>query len=285
MIGILTDFGAGDPYAGIVHGMIKQINPNSQVVDLCHDIPPQNLLSAGFALYTSFYSLGPGWVFLVVVDPGVGSDRGILVAEARGRTVIAPDNGLLTLLRLREPTLKIHRIDLQKLHDELAPLRAAGDFPEVSGTFHGRDVFAPLAALWLSGGKDFREHLLAGKAVHQTVELSQVSCGQMEKPKGLYGYIIHFDHFGNAVVSIRHEDLPEGVSSDQLNVVLNPLILRGINTTFSSVPAGAELAYWGSSGFLEIGVNLGNARKELDLSQGDRVELHIMNPKENPWPH
>lgn len=236
----LSDFGLADPYVGIVKGVIKEVCPEVEILDLAHDLPPQDLRRGAYALYESVPYLPEGSVILAVVDPGVGSDRRALAVQGRRHLYVAPDNGLLSLAWRLDPPQKAYLIRGQP----------------ASATFHGRDLFAPAAAR------------LACGAPLESIG-TQISLNLVELPvrlsEGPEGEILTFDRFGNAISTLRGPVPAEAV---ELQGRLLPL-----RTTYAQVARGEALAYWGSGGLLEIAVREGNAREALHLSEGIPLRL------------
>lgn len=259
-ITLLTDFGTADQYVGVMKGVIRGICPRARVIDLSHDVRPQAIVQGSFLLWASYRYFPRGTIFLAVVDPGVGTERKILIATTAGMTFIAPDNGLL------DPVLRdgnVHRLyelgseDLDRLRTRrLLPARH-------STTFDGRDVFAPLAA-----------HLAAGKKPSRLGRLMERAL-----PAPLYstpaelpgeGIILHVDHFGNVVLNLRYND----TFDDKLESVEagSRRITRWV-TSYAEAPEGEPCLVVGSSGLLEISVRGRSAASALDLHVGDSVRF------------
>ncbi|MEM9986552.1 MAG: SAM-dependent chlorinase/fluorinase, partial [Bacteroidota bacterium] len=186
---LLTDFGAQDGYVGIMKGIIAGIAPTTQVIDLSHQIPPQNLMAAKFVLWNSYRFFPPGSLFVVVVDPGVGSNRHILALEAGGYRFIAPDNGVLDYVLAESRVKHFLRVEEKKL------MRS-----EISQTFHGRDIFAPVAAK-IAAGYPFTT---VGPAHPYKLPDSPWASSQ-ELP--IAGEIVYVDHFGNLISNVKARGL------------------------------------------------------------------------------
>lgn len=272
-IAILTDFGMRDPSVAVMKGVMRGICPQAEFVDISHEIQAQDLRQTAFTLLTAWRWFPPGTVFLIVVDPGVGSDRRPVVVTAGGCHFVAPDNGLLSwLLAEAPPELAVAAED------------PAWHLAEASHTFHGRDVFAPLAA-HLAGG---RSPLELGSRI---TDLQRLPVPLLAVESGaIRAEVLHLDHFGNLVTSLgncRWRDDEElllqprfgkgsagTLPARQLAIAAGPLTLTGVSKTFSAVAVGEALAYIGSSGFLELAVNQGNAAERYDLRVGDRVGVN-----------
>ena len=233
--------------------VILTINSRAKIVDLTHDIPPQDVTEAGLALEAAVPYFPEGSVHLAVVDPGVGSRRRGLVVSARRQHFVAPDNGLLTFL-LSGPDW--HAVELEN---------PAYRLPAVSGTFHGRDVFAPAAA-HLSLGVPISEF---GPAVTDPVRLpwSQAT----REGAVVVGEVIHVDHFGNLVTNIGRDDIAGMGPSENLVVELGGARLWGLASHFQDRPAGSPGTVLGSTNRLEIFVSEGSALAELRIGKGARV--------------
>lgn len=252
----LSDFGLEDPYVGIVKAVVHGIAPHVSVIDLAHQIPPGNLRRAAYALYQSVEHLPQGSVVLAVVDPGVGSSREALIVQAQKHIYVVPNNGLLSLVPERDPLMRVFQIENPRGHH-------AG----VSRTFHGRDLFAPVAARLALGAeasqfgteiglKTTSPYGLSGALAQLPVKLSA----------GPAGEVLTFDRFGNAITTLRLE-------TRRYRFITAGGRRVAIKTHYAEVPVGSPLAYLGSAGLLEIGVNRGSARELLRLEEGDAVEL------------
>jgi S-adenosylmethionine hydrolase len=263
VIALLSDFGYKDAYAGLLHAVILELNPKTTIIDLTHGIAPQNIMSASYVLYTALDHLPPESIIVAVVDPGVGGERDILIARYQDKWIIAPDNGIFSLLENMNPEISFYRPDYKTLYQE-------GLLPEPSHTFHGRDIFAPLAALL-----SLKHPALPGPQVSPDSQLLHTGILPLSEHEGYRGYILHFDHFGNAITSIHKDHIKFDPEKNQLRILVAHLIIQGLEASYSSVPADTELAYWGSSGFLEIAVAMGNAEDDLNLEQGQSVEIHF----------
>lgn len=252
-ITLLTDFGTGDCYVGVMKGVIARISPQANVVDLTHSVAPQDVGHAAFALASSFAYFPQGTVHVAVVDPGVGSGRKIVCMKTRRYTFLAPDNGLLTLVAEREkPTLMVEVAERKYF------------LPKVSHTFHGRDVFAPVAAhlsLGLSPAK-------LGPRLAQIVRLDFPK--PVPTPRGWRGEVICVDRFGNLITNLSEDMLTE---RRHVLVRIGQRRIRGVRQSYSQAKPGELLALIGSTGCLEISVNLGSAAKTLGLGKGAVVEV------------
>lgn len=257
----MTDYGYRDPYVGVVKGVIKSINPEAEVVDLTHGIERHNVVEAAVMLAVSARYFPPGTIFVVVVDPGVGSSRKAVLIETTNYILIGPDNGCLTLLAEVDGVKRVFDISNSKYR-----------LPRVSHTFHGRDIFAPVAA-WVSKGiplEDVGVEVKYEELVRIPIEKPRVSYEE----KQVEGIVLYIDVFGNIMTNIS-EDIFE-----KLGFKLGSKLLVSINgkeykctyeTSFSKVPPGELACYINSWGYFEIAVNLGNAAEALGAKQGSKV--------------
>ncbi|HDM09291.1 MAG: SAM-dependent chlorinase/fluorinase [Deltaproteobacteria bacterium] len=249
VITLLTDFGMADPYVGIMKGVMLGINPDARLVDISHGIQPGNIFEAGVVLKESYAYFPRGTVHVAVVDPGVGTSRRALVLLADGHFFVAPDNGLLWPIISKQPTNTL--IHLTNPAFFLHP---------ISNTFHGRDIFAPVAAHLALGASPFE----MGNPIDDPIKLSIPL--PMEHGQKLKGQVIRVDRFGNLITNIDVRTLTQYAASPLSNVTVTvgPMKIKGISSTYADVPTGKELALIGSSGFLEISVNQGRADRKID---------------------
>lgn len=259
IITLTTDFGTSDAYVGTMKGVILGINPNVRVVDLTHAVPPQDIHEAAFTIYSAYRYFPKGTIHTVVVDPGVGSDRQAIVCEIDGAFFVCPDNGVLSYLLQAIDGSVEHRMKAVAIQNPGYHL------PEVSNTFHGRDIFAPVAA-HLSRGVPLAS---IGPRVENLVQLPipipEVSGNTIT------GQIVKIDRFGNAITNISETVLAGEVSGYEINV--QGVRLTHINRTYAESAVGEPLAIIGSFGVLEIAVNGGSAESRLGLKWGDVVEI------------
>ncbi|PCJ65062.1 MAG: hypothetical protein COA73_03285 [Candidatus Hydrogenedentota bacterium] len=255
-ITLITDFGMRDPYVAAVKGIILQRCPDARIHDLTHEIAPGDIMEAAIFLRSSIPHFPAGTVHVVVIDPGVGTDRRRLVVCAAGQYFVFPDNGLLTML-------------LEDFNLEWA--RCIEDTPllnhPVSSTFHGRDVFAPIAAYLASGG-DVTE---IGPEVDDLVKLSfPVATAHGDC---IVGEIIHVDRFGNAISNIWRRDIPKGKVPCKITV--GSQSFDRIGTTYGESEPGTPVVLFGSSGLLEVAVNRMNASHAFGLKTGDILTVQL----------
>jgi S-adenosylmethionine hydrolase len=255
---LTTDFGQADAYVGTMKGVILGICPETALVDLAHDIHPQAVQQAAYVLSTAAPYFPPGTVHLVVVDPGVGSERRPIVVQTERYTYVAPDNGVLGLaLRQDRPGLAVHLTEL--------PYRLS----QVSATFHGRDIFAPAAA-HLARGIDPRE---MGAQIPLSDLVTLPTLQPQQNSAGIWsGQILHIDRFGNLITNLLPPSDLQLATSNSC-VIAAGRHIAGLSRTFSDVAPGELVAYVGSSGYLEIAEREGNAAKRLGMEVGDQIQV------------
>jgi S-adenosylmethionine hydrolase len=253
-ISLLTDFGLQDPYVGIMKGVIHTLSPQAQLIDLSHGIPPQDVAAARFALMTAYPYLPPGTVHLAVVDPEVGSSRRAVAIQTETGFLVGPDNGLFSGVLAQTPALAAVELNRPRYWRTPSPSR----------TFHGRDIFAPVAA-HLANGIPLAA---LGDPIHGA-ELVRLDWPQPEKrADGWRGVIQAIDHFGNGISTLPGQIL-EGHS---WRVAIKGTRIPAA-PTFASSSVGELLALVGSSGWLEIAQNQGNASQTLGLNVGDEIRV------------
>lgn len=253
-ISLLTDFGLRDPYVGIMKGVIYAIAPQVRLIDLTHGIPPQDIAAARFALMTAYPYLPQGTIQLAVVDPGVGSARrGIALQTAQGY-LVGPDNGLFGGILAQSPALRAIELNNPRYWRT----------PEPSRTFHGRDIFAPAAA-HLANGIPLSE---LGDPIN-LAELTRLDWPEPEQlTDGWRGVIQAIDHFGNCIST-----LPERLLKGRSWSVWAKGTRIPAAPTFASGSVGELMAVVGSSGWLEIAQNQGNASQTLGLNVADEIRV------------
>ncbi|MGD9062895.1 MAG: SAM-dependent chlorinase/fluorinase [Desulfobacterales bacterium] len=263
IITLLTDFGMGAEYAGLMKGVILSINPSAAIVDITHQIDSQDIEQAAFTICSSYGYFPDGTVHLIVVDPGVGSERSLLALEMKKQFFIAPDNGVLTLLFNKRKPAALIRITNAKYF-----------LASVSQTFHGRDIIAPVGA-HLSVGLDVRK--LGDKiCLKDAVHLDNL-CAHFAEDGELVGKIITVDDFGNLITNIDFNKLEKMHQAGQepIKIKIGSHVIRGLSETYHSVQSNISLALIGSRGYLEIAVNKGNAARVLNVDKGTEVRVMV----------
>jgi hypothetical protein len=262
VITLLTDFGNDDAYAGIMKGVMLSTNPAVDIVDLTHNIDPYDRVQAAYVLDASWRFFPAGTVHVVVVDPGVGSCRAIIAVEAAGHIFLAPDNGVLSFLLDGGHVKRVVRVENGRYF--LAP---------VSRTFHGRDIFAPVAAR-LAGSLDIQK---LGSCIDpgQPVRLDLVR-PVIKKSGDMVGTIISVDRFGNLITNIHHREMDVFCPSAQGRAMVFSVGSKkiiGLSESYQRCDAQAPLAIIGSSGYLEISVNCGSAKQVFGSQKGDFISV------------
>ena len=257
IITLTTDYGSNDHLVGTLKGVILRINPEANIVDITHHVTPYDLLDGALAIGSAYSYFPPRTIHVVVVDPGVGTDRRPLLVSGETQYFVAPDNGVLSLVYEREQSLLVRHANVE--HYYLQP---------VSKTFHGRDIFAPIAA-WLSKG---------WQAASMGDEIIDHKKFTMPKPKvadgTVKGVILRVDSFGNLITNFRPEDLPaSALETGNVQFQIGSHTVIRLVDTFAKGNPGEAFAYIGSNGFVEIGVNKGSAAKMLNAGRGVAVTL------------
>lgn len=261
-ITLLTDYGTRDHFVGSMKGVIHSINPQVNIIDISHEVAAQDIVEAAF-LIRSCYSFFPtGTIHVLVVDPSVGSARKPILVSTENYYYVAPDNGVLSLIYEVDPPTAV--VEISAEHYVL---------PEVSKTFHGRDIFAPAAA-WLSKGIDI---LNFGEPVEQYVRLSLPKAKQTGDGE-IKGIVLHVDRFGNLITNISHEDylaVRDKSPGDKFQVSIANRQIEGLKEFYAESQKGEFLALFGSTKFLEIAQNQGSAARTLGLNRGAEVTVSL----------
>lgn len=260
IISLTTDFGGVDHYVAAMKAVMLHISPDVRFIDISHEIPPQDIMAGAWVLKNSAFLFPQGTVHLVVIDPGVGSERRAIAAKFGGYYFVGPDNGLLSL------------IAEENVSSVVALENPAFFTSSQSNTFHGRDIFAPVAA-HLANGVDIRE---LGSS------LEGITTFRWARPiadkEGIQGWVVHIDRFGNLITNIPKQLVKEVMREEHFKIYVGNCILSDMVSTFSSVADSEAAALFGSSGMLEIVVNKGDARQMLDVQKGAPVSM-IFNRK------
>ena len=260
VITLTTDFGLRDPYVGQLKGAVLTGCPTAVIVDLTHAIPAWDVAAAAIAIRTSYRFFPPGTIHVVVVDPGVGSERAILAAAGDGHFFVAPDNGCLSLLAVDRKIERIHRVTDPAFFP-----------PSVSPTFHGRDIMAPVAAaLARTGDPSPFGPAVAPASIRMTSAPPPTDLGG-----SLQGQVQRIDRFGNLQTTIR-------IDAGRLD----PALFAGVEVggrrisrfarSYHEAPPGTLLALVGSTGYLEIAANQASAAAVLGCQPGDPVTVHLV---------
>jgi S-adenosylmethionine hydrolase len=255
IIALLTDFGTQDYFTGAMKGAILRINSDAKIVDITHDIAPQDIHSAAFTLRSCYGDFPEKTIFVAVVDPGVGSTRRAILVKTEKYYFIAPDNGLLSFVFDKEKDFRVFELTDEKFFRH-----------PISRTFHGRDVFAPVAAHLSNGikpnefGREIKDFIR-----FQTARPRRISDDRFEAE------VIHIDRFGNLITNLRKEDLPENFS-----VVINGKLIDRLQNFYIEAESGDSFMIFGSAGFLEIAAFQNSASKLLNTRSGDRILVKLI---------
>lgn len=253
IIALLTDFGTEDGYVGAMKGRILSIAPEADIIDITNEIEPFNTRKAAFCLTNCYACFPEKTIFVVVVDPGVGTSRKGLVIQTANYYFIGPDNGVFSFIFEREAFNSF-----EILVDTL-PWK-------VAATFHGRDVFSPLAGM-LASGKSIRRFLTATeKHISFIKPIKKVENRRFQIP------VIHVDHFGNVILNLQRDEYSK-MRTKQFKIMVGDQKFAKIHNTFGEVPQDNFLLMWDSSNYLQIARNGGNAAKELGISIDSEVGL------------
>jgi S-adenosylmethionine hydrolase len=264
IVALLTDFGTRDPYVGATKGAILAACPAATVVDIAHDLPAHDVNEAAYCLSAAFRAFPGGTVFLAVVDPGVGSDRRGLAIEAGGYRFVGPDNGIFSLVLAELPEPRVHELTNSGLFRY-----------EVSPTFHARDIFAPVAGYLARGGAvEDVGPAIQDPVVFPAEPLRRVDAGEWE------GAVMQTDRFGNLTTSFGAAEMAavlDVVGGDPTEVVvLVEGVVLPLVRAYSEVSEGETCALMGSSGRLEVAVNLGSAAGLLGAQRGTPVRVRVV---------
>ena len=256
IITLLTDFGLKDNYTASMKGVILGMSPHARMVDVSHLVPPQDIRSGAFLLGRVYRDFPPGTIHLAVVDPGVGTSRRGLAMKAGGYFFVGPDNGLFSWILRKEPVWSAHSLE------DPAYWRRV-----VSRTFHGRDIFAPVAA-HLANGVDVAAFGPACSPI--LARWSSPEAGENE----LAGEVVYVDHFGNAITNLTREALDLFAPSDQWAVTVAGRSIARAAEAYGDEAPGSVMALIGSDDHLEIAVNRGDAAGSLGVRTGSPVSVH-----------
>ncbi len=257
IITLTTDFGLADGYVGTMKGVILDIDPAATIVDISHEIAPQDVREAAYTLYAAYPYFPQGTIHVAVVDPGVGSERQAIALRTPQATFVAPDNGVLSYVVASERVEEIVHLTNPVYH--LSP---------VSCTFHGRDIFAPAAA-------HLARDIPLAKLGQPLTEIVNFPLPRPQvRPDGIIaGQVIHVDRFGNLITSIMSRDLVDHPLLRDYLIEVRGQTIRGIASNYAARVPGKLLVLIGSSDHLEIAVSGGSASQTLEAKAGDEVLL------------
>jgi len=259
IITLTTDFGLNDHFVGTMKGVMLDIVPQAEIVDICHSVQAFDILDGALALAQAYHYFPSGTVHVVIVDPGVGTARRPILASSEQYNFVAPDNGVLSLMYAREERLNVRHVTAD--HYFLQP---------VSNTFHGRDIFAPVAA-YLAKGVD---HEKFGEEISDYVRFNA------PKPKpidanSMRGVVLRVDRFGNLITNFTPQDVPAlfAATSPPFKMVVGKREITSIKTNYGEGAANEVFGILGSMGYLEIAANRAAAAQLLGASKGSEVQL------------
>ncbi len=255
IITLTSDFGLQDQYVSAMKAVMLGITPDVRLIDISHDIPAQDIMAGAWVIRNSAFLFPKNTVHLVVVDPGVGTDRNPIALKIEDQYFVGPDNGIFSLFydAFDYEAVKLNK---EKFWRE-----------ERSRTFHGRDIFAPVAA-HLSNGTSLKE---VGDQVSELVTYHwAVPIGDKD---GLQGWVVHIDRFGNLITNISENLIEDVIGRRKVRIYVGNTMIDHLVNTFGDVEDGDPAAFIGSSGMLEIGINKGNAAKLLSVDKGAQVSL------------
>jgi S-adenosyl-L-methionine hydrolase (adenosine-forming) len=257
IITLTTDYGTSDHLVGVLKGVILKINPDVTIVDITHEVTPFDLLDGALAVASAYPYFPPRTIHVVVVDPGVGTERRPLLVSGQNQYFIAPDNGVLSGVFEKEQNFVVRHLTSE--HYFVQP---------ISNTFHGRDVFAPVAG-WLS------KHWQPASMGEEITDFKRFALPKPKEANGsLKGVVLKVDSFGNLMTNFRAEDLPaEAPEKGEVQLQVGTHPVTRLVPTFASGNAGEAVAFVGSSGYVEIAVNKGSASKSLGVGRGAPVVL------------
>jgi len=257
LITLTTDFGNQDHYVSVMKAVMLDIVPEARFIDVSHEIPPQDVMAGAWVVRNSAPYFPPNTVHLVVVDPGVGTNRTPVAIKIKDQLFVGPDNGIFSLIG-EDFGYKAVKLENEKFWRK-----------NRSNTFHGRDIFAPVAA-HLANGIPLKE---LGSPLEKLVTYRWAI--PISDKDGIQGWIVHIDRFGNLVSNIPSSLIKETIGDSRLKIYVGNTILDEIVPTFGAVPDGEPAAYIGSSDKLEIAINKGNAKQMLGVEKGAQVSIVV----------
>ncbi len=256
LVTLLTDFGARDPFVGIMKGVILSICPDASLVDLCHEVPAHEVLGASFLLQTAVRVFPAGTIHVAVVDPGVGGARRPILAEIDRQVFVAPDNGLLSHLFASAGQRRVRHLVAQEYWRH-----------PVSASFHGRDIFAPVAGHLAAGVEPARFGPVIDDPIARDIPRPRMDAGG-----GIRGVIMWADRFGNCITNVTEKELASvAAKGGRIRMQAGGRPLGTLVGCFGEVPPGDTGAIIGSAGYVELFCNQGNLARQWNLAPGDPV--------------
>lgn len=261
LVTLTTDFGVADHYVGTMKGVLISRCPSVRIVDISHEIAPFSIDSGAYTIDQAAPYFPAETIHVIVVDPGVGTARKAVLVEALGEFFVAPDNGVLSMVFERDPNAKAREIKNRDLW-----------LTSPSSTFHGRDIFAPVAAALASGAIQAEN---VGPVIPQ-IELLPDLHPRQEKPGQWQGKLLSIDRFGNAITNFMAPAF-SSIASCRFSLRLGKRRITRFQNTFGEAPSGLCFAYFGSSGYIELGVKQQSAAALLKAAPGDLVRLQFLD--------
>ncbi len=256
IITLTTDFGLQDQYVSAMKAVILGIAPDVRFIDISHDIPAQDIMAGAWVVRNAAFLFPKNTVHLVVVDPGVGTSRHPVALKVKDQYFVGPDNGIFSLLfdEFEHEAIKLNNSDFWRQE-------------AISNTFHGRDIFAPVAA-HLSKGASFKE---IGEPIEELVTYHWAV--PIADKDGLQGWIVHIDRFGNLISNLSEDLLQKHINNKDVKIYVGNTMINKIVSTFGDVEDGDPAAFIGSSGMLEVSINKGNAAQMLSVDKGAQISI------------
>ncbi|HEX7997825.1 MAG TPA: SAM-dependent chlorinase/fluorinase [Pyrinomonadaceae bacterium] len=260
LITLLTDFGTTDYFVGAMKGAILSVNPEARIFDLTHEIPPHDIHAAAFTLLASYKTFPPATIHVAVVDPGVGSSRRPLLVSVGGQFLIGPDNGLFSFFFYNyDASVRVYHLTSEQYFRH-----------PVSTTFHGRDIFAPVAGA-LSKGVGPEE---LGTEIDDYLR-SDLNLPTRKDKDTIEASIIHIDRFGNCITNLTTDDINDEMFERGARILINDVEITELRRFYAQKDdgSGSLFVIWGSAGFLEIVAYLDSAQRRLGVERGQRFLL------------
>lgn len=259
IITLTTDFGLADHYAGTLKGVLLTRCRDARIIDISHEVPPFSILAGAYTISQAASYFPPGTIHVVVIDPGVGTVRKAILVEASGQFFVAPDNGVLSLITAKDPGAIAREITNQALW-----------LPSPSHTFHGRDIFAPVAGA-LANGSAVPETV--GPILERMERLPGLDPEQLEADSWR-GMVLNVDHFGNVITNFLSGAFPR-IAEQPFTLEAGSRKVTSFGSTFGGAPQDLCFAYFGSSGYVELGMNQRSAAAYLGVRPGETVRLSV----------
>jgi S-adenosyl-L-methionine hydrolase (adenosine-forming) len=262
IITLTTDYGAKDSFSASVKGVILKINPQAQIIDISNEITPQDVWEAAYVLKSAYSHFPKGTIHLAVVDPGTGSGRRPIIAVTESYYFVGPDNGIFSLVYNDAERLRVHHIT--STHYFL---------PNPGPTFHGRDIFAPVAG-WIAKG------IPSGNFGEEITDFARLNVPTLKvTANGIEGRVIHIDRFGNIITDILYKDvqplLAGGTDAGPISITIAGREIKGLKKYYAEAIPGEPGAIFNGSGALEIFLFKQNARTALSVKRGEVVRLNV----------